>query len=117
MADEERIVTRFNDGRVLKGYTKGFTAVSDFILLDEAGSGKEHVLLLPTLRRSSLSSPSRATKPIEKKKPSDSVPMMDIRCTSNSMTRSLLWASSKGKFLGIRVFLYPETAARQKASS
>jgi hypothetical protein len=50
MADEERIVARFNDGRVLKGYTSGFTAESDFILLDEAGSGTEHRIAVADLK-------------------------------------------------------------------
>lgn len=50
MADEERIVARFSDGRVLKGYTSGFTAESDFFLLNEAGSGKEHRVAVADLK-------------------------------------------------------------------
>jgi len=50
MADEERVVARFNDGRVLKGYTRGFTAESNFLLLDEAGSGKEHRVAVADLK-------------------------------------------------------------------
>jgi len=50
MANEERIVARFNDGRVLKGYTRDFTAESDFFLLDEIGSGKEHRIAVADLK-------------------------------------------------------------------
>ncbi len=50
MADEERVVARYNDGRVLKGYTKNFTAESDYFLLNEAGSGKEHRVAVADLK-------------------------------------------------------------------
>lgn len=50
MADEERVVARFNDGRVLKGYTKGFTAESPVVVIDEAGSGKEHRIAVADLK-------------------------------------------------------------------
>jgi len=50
MAGEERVVARFNDGRVLKGYTKGFTAESAFVVIDEAGSGKEHRIAVADLK-------------------------------------------------------------------
>jgi hypothetical protein len=50
MADEERVVARFNDGRVVKGYTRDFTVESNFFLLDEAGSGKEHRIAVADLK-------------------------------------------------------------------
>jgi len=50
MTDEERVVARFNDGRVLKGYAKVFTAESAFLVLDEAGSGKEHHIAVADLK-------------------------------------------------------------------
>jgi hypothetical protein len=50
MANEERVVARFIDGRVLKGYARDFTAESDFFLLDEAGSGKEHRIAVADLK-------------------------------------------------------------------
>ena len=50
MTYEERIVARFNDGRVLKGYAKGFTAESPLVVIDEAGSGKEHRIAVADLK-------------------------------------------------------------------
>jgi hypothetical protein len=50
MANEERVVARFNDGRVLKGYTKEFEIESDFFVLDEVGSGKEHRIAVADLK-------------------------------------------------------------------
>jgi hypothetical protein len=50
MADEERVVARFNDGRVLKGYARGFTAESDVVVIAEAGSGKEHRIAVVDLK-------------------------------------------------------------------
>jgi hypothetical protein len=50
MADEKRVVARFNDGRVLKGYTRDFTAEAEFFLLDEAGNGKEHRIAVADLK-------------------------------------------------------------------
>jgi hypothetical protein len=50
MAAEERVVARFNNGRVLKGYTRGFTAESDVVVIDEAGSGKEHRIAVADLK-------------------------------------------------------------------
>jgi hypothetical protein len=50
MAVEERVVARFTDGRVLKGYTKDFTGDSDYFILSEAGSGKEHRVALDDLK-------------------------------------------------------------------
>ncbi len=42
MRREERVVARFVDGRVLKGYMKKFSAEADSIDISEVGSGKEH---------------------------------------------------------------------------
>ena len=50
MAGEERVVARFNDGRVLKGYAKGFSAEADDVVIDEAGSGKEHRIAMGDLK-------------------------------------------------------------------
>jgi len=50
MGSEERVVARFSDGRVLKGYVKGFTAESDHIVLAEAGSGEEQRIPVADLK-------------------------------------------------------------------
>ncbi len=42
MGGEERVVARFNDGRVVKGFTKDLGAETDVVVLTEAESGKEH---------------------------------------------------------------------------
>ena len=42
MGTEERVVARFIDGRVLKGYVRKFSTESDIVDISEAGSGKEH---------------------------------------------------------------------------
>ena len=81
MADEERVVARFNGGRVLKGYTKGFTAESDFVVLDEAGSGKEHRIAIADLKAVFFIKSFEGNKAYREKKPSASVRTMDIRYT------------------------------------
>jgi len=50
MSGEQRVVARFTDGRVLKGYINEFTAESDYVVLDEAGSGKEQRIPVSDLK-------------------------------------------------------------------
>lgn len=42
MGTGERVVARFIDGRVVKGYVRKFSTESDIVDISEAGSGKEH---------------------------------------------------------------------------
>jgi hypothetical protein len=50
MAGGEQVVARFNDGSVLKGYTKDFSAKSEYVVIDEAGSGKAHRIAVAELK-------------------------------------------------------------------
>jgi hypothetical protein len=50
MGTEERVAARFNNGKVLKGYVKDFTADSDMVFLDEAGSGMNHIIPINELK-------------------------------------------------------------------
>ncbi len=50
MANEERVVARFNNGIVLKGYAKNFSIDCDSFVLDETGSGKAHHIALAELK-------------------------------------------------------------------
>ena len=97
MTDEERVVARFNDGRVLKGYTKGFTAESPVVVIDEAGSGKEHRIAVADLKPVFFIKSFEGNKKYRGKKPSASACTMDIRCTSNLMTKSLLCGFVEGE--------------------
>jgi hypothetical protein len=50
MGTEERVAARFNNGKVLKGYVKDFTADSDMVFLDEAESGMNHIIPINELK-------------------------------------------------------------------
>jgi hypothetical protein len=46
----EGVVARFNDGRVLKGYTKWFSPESDEVVIHVADSGKEQRIAIADLK-------------------------------------------------------------------
>jgi hypothetical protein len=50
MGTEERVAARFNNGKVLKGYVKDFTADSEMVFLDEAESGMNHIIPINDLK-------------------------------------------------------------------
>lgn len=50
MGAEERVAARFNNGKVLKGYVKDFTADSEMVFLDEAESGMNHIIPINELK-------------------------------------------------------------------
>lgn len=50
MGTEERVAARFNNGKVLKGYVKDFTADSEMVFLDEVGSGMHHIIPINELK-------------------------------------------------------------------
>lgn len=50
MGTEERVAARFNNGKVLKGWVKDFTADSDMVFLDEAESGMNHIIPINDLK-------------------------------------------------------------------
>ncbi len=50
MGDKEKIVARFNDKRLLKGYVKKFTGDSAIVIIEEADTGKEHAVPIDDLK-------------------------------------------------------------------
>ena len=50
MGAEERVAARFNNGKVLKGYVKDFTADSEMVFLDEVESGMNHIIPINELK-------------------------------------------------------------------
>src|SRR4030067_140422 len=50
MGDKEKIVARFNDKRLLKGYIKKFTGDSAVVIIEEADTGKEHAVPIDDLK-------------------------------------------------------------------
>ena len=50
MGDKEKIVARFNDKRLLKGYIKKFTGDSAIVIIEEADTGKEHAVPIDDLK-------------------------------------------------------------------
>lgn len=50
MSDNEKIVARFNDKRLLKGYVKKFTGDSAIVIIEEADTGKEHAVPIDDLK-------------------------------------------------------------------
>jgi len=50
MGTEERVAARFNNGKVLKGYVKDFTADSEMVFLDDAASGMNHIIPINDLK-------------------------------------------------------------------
>jgi hypothetical protein len=50
MSDNERVVARFNDKRLLKGYMKIFSGDSAIVIIEEADTGKEHAVPIEDLK-------------------------------------------------------------------
>lgn len=50
MGDQEKVVARFSDKRLLKGYVKGFTGDSAVVVIEEAATGKEHAVPVEDLK-------------------------------------------------------------------
>ncbi len=50
MSDNEKIVARFNDKSLLKGYVNKFTGDSATVIIKEADTGKEHVVPMEDLK-------------------------------------------------------------------
>jgi len=50
MSDNEKVVARFNDKRLLKGYVKNFTGDSVTVIIEEADTGKEHAVPIEDLK-------------------------------------------------------------------
>jgi small nuclear ribonucleoprotein (snRNP)-like protein len=46
----EKIVARFNDGRILKGYLKDFSVNKDVVILHEAEKKKKHTIPIEDLK-------------------------------------------------------------------
>src|SRR3989337_1541551 len=50
MSDNEKVVARFNDKRLLKGYVGKFTGDSATVIIKEADTGKEHAVPIEDLK-------------------------------------------------------------------
>ena len=50
MSDKEKIVARFNDKRLLKGYVQKFAGDSAIVIIEEADTGKEHAVPIDDLK-------------------------------------------------------------------
>jgi hypothetical protein len=50
MGNTEKVIARFNDGKLLKGSVRDFTRDADVVLLKEAGNSKEHRIPIDQLK-------------------------------------------------------------------
>jgi small nuclear ribonucleoprotein (snRNP)-like protein len=50
MEDIHRVVVRFNNGKILKGYVRNFVANENFVLLEEVGTQMERGILIDELK-------------------------------------------------------------------
>ena len=50
MSDNEKVVARFNDKRLLKGYVGKFTGDSATVIIKEADTGRENVVPIEDLK-------------------------------------------------------------------
>jgi len=50
MEMEEMVAARFNNGKIVKGLIKDFTADSETVFLDEAESGMQHIIPINELK-------------------------------------------------------------------
>jgi len=50
MDNKEKVIARFNDGRLLKGSVRDFTRDADVVLLEETGNSKEHRIPIAQLK-------------------------------------------------------------------